>query len=233
MLDEVLPAAQHKHGSENFRIISEAQATKLVESGGKITQIVAEIQGKRKLLINNPKTVIVSGGTIHSSWLLMQSGIGKGKVKLPVGRGLSFNMGSPLHGLFNQELNAYDGLQISHYLALDDHPGFVYESWYNPPVAQALAMPGWLDTHFQNMLNYNKMAGVGVLIGTESNAHIERALVTGGPDVVFQPTQGDMKKLIDALVILGESWRNGSLRIHSHLPTLSQQRRNHQRTKRG
>jgi hypothetical protein len=54
------------------------------------------------------------------------------------------------------------------------------------------------------MLNYNKMAGVGVLIGTESNAHIERALVTGGPDVVFQPTQGDMKKLIDALVILGE-----------------------------
>lgn len=204
MLDEVLPAAQHKHGSENFRIISEAQATKLVENGGKITQIVAEVQGKRKLLINNPKTVIVSGGTIHSSWLLMQSGIGKGKVKLPVGRGLSFNMGSPLHGLFNQELNAYDGLQISHYLALDDHPGFVYESWYNPPVAQALAMPGWLDTHFQNMLNYNKMAGVGVLIGTESNAHIERALVTGGPDVVFQPTQGDMKKLIDALVILGE-----------------------------
>src|SRR5690606_17920760 len=37
MLDEVLPAAQHKYGADNLRIISEAQATRLVESGGKIT----------------------------------------------------------------------------------------------------------------------------------------------------------------------------------------------------
>jgi choline dehydrogenase-like flavoprotein len=207
MLDEVLPAVQHKHGAENVRIISEAQATKLVESGGKITQIVVEIQGKRKLLINNPKTVIVSGGTIHSSWLLMQSKIGKGR--LPLGQGLSFNMGSPLHALFDQELNAYDGLQIAHYLALEDHPGFVYETWYNPPVAQALAMPGWLDTHFTNMQHYNRMLAVGVLVGTESNAHIVPALVTGGPDVVFQPTQADLKKLIDALVILGDIFFSG------------------------
>ncbi len=202
MLDEVLPAAQKKYGAENFRIMSEVEVTKLVESGGKVTQIVAKIQGKRQLIIKNPKTVIVSAGTIASSWLLMESGIGKGK--LPVGQGLCFNMGSPLHALFNREVNAYDGVQIAHYLALEDHPGFVYETWYNPPVAQALAMPGWLDTHFHNMQNYNRMAAVGVLVGTESNAHIERALVTGGPDVVFQPTAGDLKKLIDALVILGD-----------------------------
>lgn len=207
MLDEVLPAAQHKYGADNLRIISEAEVTKLVESGGRVIQIAAKIQGKRQLLINNPKTVIVSGGTIHSSWLLMQSGIGKGK--LPVGQGLSFNMGSPLHALFSQELNAYDGLQIAHYLALEDHPGFVYETWYNPPVAQALAMPGWLDTHFHNMQNYNRMTAVGVLVGTESNARIVPALITGGPDVVFQPTQGDMKKLIDALVILGDIFFSG------------------------
>jgi choline dehydrogenase-like flavoprotein len=202
MLDEVLPAAQQKYGAENFRIISEAQAVKLVESSGKITQIVAKIQGKRQLIIKNPKTVIVSAGTIASSWLLMESGIGKGK--LPVGQGLCFNMGSPLYGLFDHPVNAYEGLQIAHYLALEDHPGFVYETWYNPPVGQALAMPGWLDTHFHNMQNYNRMAAVGVLVGTESNAHIERALVTGGPDVVFQPTAGDLKKLVDALVILGD-----------------------------
>jgi choline dehydrogenase-like flavoprotein len=201
MLDEVLPAAQKKHGAENFRIISEANVTRLEESGGKVTRIVAEIQGKRKLHINNPKTVIVSGGTIHSSWLLMQSKIGR---NLPVGQGLSFNMGSPLHGLYDRELNSYDGLQIAHYLTIDDHPGFVFESWYNPPVAQALAMPGWLDTHFRNMENYNRMAAVGVLVGTENNAHIVPALITGGPDVVFVPTDQDLKTLVDALIILGE-----------------------------
>ncbi len=214
MLDEVLPAAQHKYGADNLRIISEAQVTKLVDSGGKITQVVARIQGTRQLVVNNPKTVIVSGGTIHSSWLLMQSGIGKGK--LPVGQGVSFNMGSPLHALFDRELNAYDGLQISHYLALQDHPGFVYESWYNPPVAQALAMPGWLDTHYRNMQNYNRIAGVGVLVGTESNARIVPALITGGPDVVFQPTQGDMNKLVDALVILGDIlFTGGALEVYA------------------
>lgn len=210
ILDLVLPAAQEKHGAENFRIISEAEATKLVTSNGDVTQIEVRIQGKRKLLIDKPKTVIVSGGTIQSSWLLMQSGIGKGK--LPVGQGLSFNMGSPLHALFDREVNAYDGLQISHYLALDDHPGFVYETWYNPPVAQALSMPGWLDTHFRNMQNYNCMLAVGVLVGTESNAHIVPALINPGPDVVFQPHPNDMKKLIDALVILGDIFFAGGAR---------------------
>jgi choline dehydrogenase-like flavoprotein len=206
MLDEVLPSAQHKHGSENFRIISEAEVVRLEASNGKITRMVAQVRGRRKLFINNPKTVILSAGTVASSWLLMQSGIGK---RLPVGQGLSFNMGSPLHALFDQELNSYDGLQIAHYLALDDHPGFVYETWYNPPVAQALAMPGWLDTHFHNMQNYNRMAAVGVLVGTESNAYIVPALLTGGPDIVFQPSAGDMKKLVDALVILGDIFLTG------------------------
>lgn len=202
MLDWVLPAAQHKHGAENFRIISEAEAVRLETSGEEVTRIVVRVQGRRTLHINRPKTVIVSGGTIHSSWLLMQSKIGVGK--LPVGQGLSFNMGSPLHALFDREVNAYDGLQIAHYLALEDHPGFVYETWYNPPVAQALSMPGWLDTHFRNMQNYNRMLAVGVLVGTESNAHIVPALVTGGPDVVFQPRPDDLKKLVEALTILGE-----------------------------
>jgi choline dehydrogenase-like flavoprotein len=208
MLDEVLPSAQQKHGANNFQIVSEAPVVKLEASNGRITRIVAQVRGKRKLFVNNPKSVILSAGTVASSWLLMQSRIGK-KHRLPIGQGLSFNMGSPLHALFEQELNSYDGLQIAHYLALDDHPGFVYETWYNPPVAQALAMPGWLDTHFRNMQHYNRMAAVGVLVGTESNAHLVPALLTGGPDIVFQPTTGDLKKLVDALVILGDIFLTG------------------------
>lgn len=208
MLDEVLPAAQHRHGPENFRIISETEVVRLEGNGGHIQRMIARTRGNRRLIIENPRTVILSAGTIASSWLLMQSGIGK-TPHLPVGQGLSFNMGSPLHALFDQDLNSYDGLQISHYLSLDDHPGFVYETWYNPPVAQALAMPGWLDTHFHNMQNYSRMAGVGVLVGTESNAHMARALVTGGPEVVFQPSAADMKKLVDALVLLGDILLSG------------------------
>jgi choline dehydrogenase-like flavoprotein len=66
------------------------------------------------------------------------------------------------------------------------------------------------------MQNYNRMAAVGVLVGTESNAYIVPALVTGGPDVVFQPTQGDLNKLVDALVILGDIFfTGGALEVYA------------------
>jgi choline dehydrogenase-like flavoprotein len=202
MLDVVLPMAQEQYGSEQFQIFSEAQAVRLTEDNGKITQIEVAIRGKRSLRLLNPRTVIVSGGTIHSSWLLMQSGIGKGK--LPVGRGLSFNMGSPLHALFDEELNSYDGLQIAHYLRINEQPGFIFETWFNPPVAQAMAMPGWLESHFHNMQNYNRMTAVGVLVGTGSTGFVVPALLTRGPDVVYTPSEEDLDKLTRALTIFGE-----------------------------
>jgi len=200
MLDEVLPKAQAAYGPDQFQILSEAEAIHLSEKDKKIVEIVVKIGGKRQLIIKNPTTVIVSAGTIASSWLLKRSGIG---ANLPVGRGLSFNMGSPLYGWFGEPVNAFDGLQIAHYLNIKGKEGFVYETWYNPPLAQALTMPGWLDTHFQNMQRYNEMAAIGVLVGTESNAHIERAMLVDGPDVVYKPTQKDMHTLLDAFKILG------------------------------
>jgi len=200
MLDEVLPKAQAQYGADKFQIFSEAEATHLEANGKKITEVVATIRGKRRLVIKNPKTVIVSAGTIASSWLLKKSKIGE---NLPVGRGLSFNMGSPLYGWFDEPVNAFQGLQIAHYLNIKEKEGFVYETWYNPPLAQALTMPGWLDTHYQNMQRYDEMAAIGVLVGTESNAHIQPALLVNGPDVVYKPSQRDMDRLLDALQILG------------------------------
>jgi choline dehydrogenase-like flavoprotein len=202
MLDEVLPKAQEKYG-DKFRIVSEAEVDRLVMSGSRVKEIRAHLRDGRRLTIENPKTVIVSAGTIASSWLLMRSGIGRRE--LPVGKYVCFNMGSPLHGLWDQELNSYAGLQIAHYLRPGGNAGFVFETWYNPPIAQALAMPGWLDTHFKNMHNYNKMAAVGVLVGTEPTAHIKGALLLPGvADIVYKPTETDMNKLVDALCTLGQ-----------------------------
>ncbi len=214
MLDEVLPKAQQEH-PDAFRIVSEAQVTKLNTQGGKVTEIICTLRDGRQLTIQNPNTVILSAGTIASSWLLMQSGIGNGQ--LPIGKYLCFNMGSPLHGLWDDDLKSFAGLQISHYIKPEGKSGFVYETWYNPPIAQALAMPGWLDTHYKNMQNYAKMSGVGVLIGTESNASLSSALfLPGTPDIVYTPTEGDMNKLVDALVLLGQiMFRGGAKAIYA------------------
>ncbi|MBL8155152.1 MAG: GMC family oxidoreductase [Anaerolineae bacterium] len=214
MLDDVLPRIQQEH-PDKFRIVSEAEVTRLNGHGGKVTEVVAQLRDGRQLVIENPKTVILSAGTIASSWLMMRSGIGAGQ--LPVGKYLSFNMGSPLHGLWDDELKSFAGLQIAHYLRPEGQSGFVYETWYNPPVAQALAMPGWLDTHFQNMRNYSRMAAVGVLVGTESNASLSSALfLPGVPDIVYTPSERDLNTLVDALVLLGKiMFRGGAKTVYA------------------
>ncbi len=202
MLDTVLPWAQRDF-SGRVRIFAEAPAQRIVASdggsGGRRAGVVQAKLWDGRVLTVRAQKVVVAAGAIASPWLLMQSGIGRG---LPVGRGMSFNMGAPLTAEFERRMNAYDGLQISHYGRPRPERGWVFETWWNPPVAQALNMPGWFERHFDNMRRYPYLMAVGALVGTEGNAHVARAL-TGGPEVVYEPTPGDRRKLADALIELG------------------------------
>mgnify|MGYP005836024581 CR=1 FL=1 len=202
MLDEVLPKAQHDHG-DALQIMSEAEAVHLKADGDQVEEVVVRLGGRRTIHIRHPKTVIVAGGAIASSWLLMRSGIGR---NLPVGQRLCFNMGSPLHAQFDTVMNAYDGLQISHYLQIANQHDFIFETWFNPPVAQSLVMPGWLDTHFLNMSDYNRMVAMGVVVGTDARpeTHIRgAALFPGSPEVVYKPSPADLDKLVDSMILMG------------------------------
>lgn len=203
VLTEVLPKAQQAHPGR-LQILSEAQVVKLHHRNGRVHELIVEVGSgdkRQRLTLQNPDKVIVSGGVIASSWLLMNSGI---DVERKVGRGVSFNMGTPLHGWFGQKVNSYDGLQIAHYLRMPDHTDFVYETWYNPPVAQALIMPGWLDTHFENMQRYDEMAAVGILVGTEATGRVQQAITYPAPEVSFKPSRLDMEKLSKAMTLLRE-----------------------------
>ncbi|MFL5805276.1 MAG: GMC family oxidoreductase N-terminal domain-containing protein [Roseiflexaceae bacterium] len=203
MLDEVLPSIQQKH-PDTFRIFSETEVVALRTSGGRVTEIVAQVAGRRPLTIRQPKTVIVSAGAIASSWLLLRSGIGQGE--LPVGLRFGANVATPLHGLFDEPLFSFHGLQIAHYLELPDHPGFVFESEFNPPISQALLMPGWLDTHERNMRYYQQMTMFGVLVGSDPVAYVsaQGQFGRGAPAVVYTPTDADLDRLVDALTQLGQ-----------------------------
>jgi choline dehydrogenase-like flavoprotein len=199
MLDTVLPWAQRAFGAERVRIVSEAPASRIVTRDGRATGVEAKLENGRTLKVA-AETVVVAAGTVASSFLLQRSGIGK---RLPIGRHVSFNMGAPLTAEFDEDLEAYDGLQISHVALPPAERGWVLETWWNPPVSQALNMPGWFGDHYENMRRYRRLMAVGALVGTERNARIGKAL-TGGPAVHYVPTQGDMAKLADGLVELGE-----------------------------
>ncbi|HEY3082995.1 MAG TPA: GMC family oxidoreductase [Chloroflexota bacterium] len=211
MLDEVLPRAQQRH-PDRFRVFSETEVVALRTSGARVTEIVARVAGRRWLTIRQPSTVIVSAGTVASSWLLLQSGIGRDG--LPVGRGVGGNIATPLHGRFDEPLDSFHGLQIAHYLRLPDHPGFVIESEFNPPISQALLMPGWLDTHERNMRDYRRMTMFGVVVGSEPVGRVSPRgqLGMGGPSVVFEPTARDLDRLVEGMTLLGRAMLAGGAR---------------------
>jgi hypothetical protein len=201
MLDKTLPEAQRRFPGR-LRIMAECEVEHIRTASGepqKVIGIRAKLSDGRRVTIK-ADTFVVSAGAIASSYLLQKSGIGR---DLPVGSQVCFNMGSPITAEFNQEIDAYDGLQISHYGLPAQNRGFVMETWWNPPVAQAVNMPGWFEEHYQNMKNYRKQMAVGVLVGTENNGKVRPAL-TGGADINFVPTRQDLSRLADGLIQAGE-----------------------------
>lgn len=201
MLDTVLPWAQRDFGKDAVRIFAECEVRRIATDGERrrATLVEARLANGRRLKVRAGKFVLAAGA-VASPYLLKRSGIGEG---LPVGRHASFNMGAPLTAEFGEELDAFDGLQISHLGLPPRERGWVFETWWNPPVSQALNMPGWFDDHYENMRRYRRLMAVGVLVGTERNGRIGRAL-TGGPAVHYVPTPGDMRKLADGLIDLGQ-----------------------------
>lgn len=200
MLDTVLPMTQRDVGTEALRILAGCEAQKFKARGKQITGVTCILKDGRRIEVR-ANTFVLSAGAVSSSILLLRSSIGVGRT----GKHLSFNMGSPMTAVFNKEINAYRGLQISHYLKPSPSRGYVIETWFNPPVAQALTMPGWFDDHFNNMLRYNRMTCTGVLVGTESNGEVRRAGLIGR-EISYVPTDADLKKLLDGLVLCGQAF---------------------------
>jgi choline dehydrogenase-like flavoprotein len=201
MLETALPWAQRRFPGR-VRIVADCEVERIVTLSGspkRVAGLRARLADGRPLSVKAKKYVL-SAGAVASSYLLLRSGAGRG---LPVGKGFSCNMGAPLTADFDGErLLSYDGLQISHF-GIPQQPGFVFETWFNPPVSQALNMPGWFDRHFENMRRYDHLMAVGVLVGTESNGRVIRAL-TGGPGVDFRPRPRDLATLAKGLKLLGE-----------------------------
>lgn len=198
MLDTALPWTQERFPGK-LRIVAECEVRRLHTRGDEIVNVEAKLSDGRKLTIYAKKYVLAAGA-IASSYLLLRSKIGG---NLPVGKQFSCNMGSAVTAEFDEKLKAYDGLQISHYGLPKPWRGFVYETWWNPPVVQAINMPGWFEDHYENMRRFDHMMGVGVLVGTASNGQVKRAL-TGGADLAFVPEKRDLKTLGEGLKLLGK-----------------------------
>jgi choline dehydrogenase-like flavoprotein len=201
MLDTILPQTQLAYPGK-LQIIAGCEAIKFNKKDSRIVSLTGQFKSGRKLTISG-NTFVSSAGAISSSILLIKSKLGIANA----GKKLAFNLGTQITAAFDQPVNSYDGLQISHFLKTDDHR-FVMETWYNPPMFQSTAMPGWFDQHFHNMQQYGNMACTGVLVGTSSNAQVKAAGLLGR-DISYVPTEDDFNSLMDGLEKAAEIYLAG------------------------
>jgi choline dehydrogenase-like flavoprotein len=121
---------------------------------------------------------VLCAGAIGSSHALLSSSDMRRHIRslnLPVGQAFCANVGSPLFAFCADVVHQRPSVQIAHYyMPPAGEEGFVLETWYNPPGANAMAMPGYLDHHFGRMQRYASTVSVAPLVRTEADGRIER-----------------------------------------------------------
>jgi choline dehydrogenase-like flavoprotein len=195
MLDTVLPWAQRDFPGR-LDVLPDFEATRIVHEGDRAIAVRGRYAGEE---IDIPAgEITVAAGAVHSSYLLQRSEIGGDDV----GRGLHFNINSPLTADFPDHVDAFAGIQMSHaYVPGNGVPDYLVETWFNPPATQALSMPGWFGRHFENMLRYRHMACGGTLVGTTQPGLVRPT--RSGPEIRYEPSKTDLQRLVDGLKTMG------------------------------
>lgn len=159
------------------------------------------------------KEFILSCGPIGSSVLLLKSGELSPFLsanRIPVGRRFAANLGSPIFAFCKDEVNQQPGLQIAHYYFAPPGDGFVIETWFNPPGANAIAMPGFQQTHFDRMMAYSKTVAASPLVGSGAAGRITLDW-QGRPLIDFPISGDDIGGLRRGLVLLAEAFLEGNV----------------------
>ncbi|MFL5908218.1 MAG: GMC family oxidoreductase N-terminal domain-containing protein [Solirubrobacterales bacterium] len=189
-LDNILPRAQREFG-DAVRIFSECTAEWIEVRDSRATSVRCRLADGRRLRVM-ANTVVVSAGVLASSLLLQRSGLGGRRA----GTGLAFNVGAPLTADFDEELNSFDGLQITHGYRPPDEEQLILESWFNPVGTQALLMPGWFRDHYENMRRYTHLSCIGVVVGSERNGRVRLGPFGSGMRLDYEPTEADLRLMI-------------------------------------
>jgi choline dehydrogenase-like flavoprotein len=206
-LDNILPRAQREFG-EGVRIFSECLAEYIETKSHRATEVVCRLSDGRRLRVA-AETVVVSGGALASSLLLQRSGLG-GRL---AGTGLSFNVGAPLTADFEEELNSYDGLQITHGYRPPGEEQLILESWFNPVGTQALMMPGWFRDHYENMRRYPHLSCIGVVVGSQRNGTVKPTRGRG-MRLTYDPSDADLALMLKGTKLAARiHFASGALRV--------------------
>ena len=161
-----------KEGLEtgNLDVIELARLHRFELTGTKVTGAQVVLGDGSQTLSVKAKEYVVSCGPIQSSAALLRSGL----AHRLIGKRLSANIGAPVFAFLQEPIQSYGSLQISHFFWPNEPgPRFVIESWFNPPAAHAMVLPGYLEVHQARMQNYRNFAVVAPLVATLASGTVD------------------------------------------------------------
>ncbi|HUF10521.1 MAG TPA: GMC family oxidoreductase N-terminal domain-containing protein [Rhodothermales bacterium] len=163
MAETYLPWAE----ARGVQILSETSAARFHQRPDGTADAVTvrtKTGAHRRIKVN--KAVVVAGGVIAGSHFLMRSGI-----TANVGRNVACNFAFPIGVDFDEELDAFDGLQIT--LAGEDpQERAIFETYFNPPGSFSISLPFYFDRHREIMNRYRHVVNFGALVGSEPNGWV-------------------------------------------------------------
>jgi choline dehydrogenase-like flavoprotein len=180
--------------------------------GRRVDSLQVRLQGGKEVSVKG-KEFILSCGPIGSSLVLLRSGDLAGQIgadRIPVGRRFSANLGSPIFAFCREPVNQRPGLQIAHYYFAPPDDGFVIETWFNPPGANSIAMPGFQQAHFDRMMAYAKTVAASPLVGSEASGRVSLDWL-GNPSIELPISGSEIGRLRRGLILLAGAFLAGNV----------------------
>jgi choline dehydrogenase-like flavoprotein len=169
------------------RVLADADVERIEHRRGRAQALQVRVGRGREPVRVEAQQIVVSGGAIGSSGLLLKSGIRKN-----VGSRLSFNAGAMVIGMFPFPVDGWDGDQMTVFLQGD---GYVVEATHNPPMSMALTTPGWFGQHSALMKRGHRLGYAGVLVATEPVGRVVHSRAFGHEEVHFRLPPRDLQTL--------------------------------------
>jgi choline dehydrogenase-like flavoprotein len=139
------------------------------DTGKRINRVVVASSTGEVKIVRVKKAVVLSGGVIASSQVLLQSGI---RVRGNVGKHVACNFAFPTAFDFDEEIRAFDGTQITS-CAHDPQERAIFETYFNPPMAFAVTVPFQFNRRASVLARYRNMINLGALVGSEPNGVVQ------------------------------------------------------------
>lgn len=168
-------------------VLADTEVTRVRIERGRVTGVEAKCGPRREPLLVNAKKVVVAGGAIGSSAILLRSGIKKN-----VGTRLAFNAGAMVVAELEQSFDAFDADQMTIFLKHDE---YLIEATHNPIMSTALITPGWMEEHGNLMRRAKHLAYAGAMVGTEPNGRVVMSPFFGHEETRFRASERDMARL--------------------------------------